>query len=64
MGIEDLTGFGWRDAALGADQQLLVQFTFQSGHLLAQRRLRDMQHFRGLGQATDIDDFYEVFQSS
>jgi hypothetical protein len=64
VSVKDLTGFGWRDTTFSTDQQLLIQFTFQSGYLLAQRRLRDMQHFSRLGQAADIDDFYEVFQSS
>lgn len=64
MGIQDFACFRWRDAAFGADQQLLIHLAFQSSHLLAQRRLRDMQHFCRLSQAADIDDFYEVFQSS
>lgn len=64
MGIENFSGFRWRDAAFGTDQQLLIHLAFQSSHLLAQRRLRDMQHFCRLSQAADIDDFYEVFQSS
>lgn len=40
---------------------MLVHFAFQSRDLLAQRRLRDMQHFSRLGQAADIDDFTKYF---
>ncbi len=29
MGVENFTGFRWRDPSLGAYQQLLVHFTFE-----------------------------------
>ena len=64
MGIQHFPRFRRCDAAFGANQQLLIQFAFQRSNLLAQRGLRDMQHFRCLGQATNIDDFHEIFQSS
>ena len=48
----------------GADQQFLLQFTFQGRYLLTQRRLCDMQDFSGLGQTADIDDFHKILQSS
>lgn len=64
MGVKDLARFGRRHAALGADQQLLVQLAFQGRNLLAQRRLCDVQDFSGLGQTADIDDFHKILQSS
>ena len=64
MGVENFTGFRWRDPSLGAYQQLLVHFTFQGRDLLAQGRLCDVQDFSGLGQTADIDDFHKIFQSS
>lgn len=64
MGVEDFSGFGWRDAALGADQELLVEFVFERGDLLTECRLRNVQHFCCLSQTADVDDFYKVFQSS
>ncbi len=36
MGVENFTGFRWRDPSLGAYQQLLVHFTFQGRDLLAE----------------------------
>lgn len=47
MGVKDLARFGRRHAALGADQQLLVQLAFRGRNLLAQRRLCDVQDFSG-----------------
>ncbi|MNP74750.1 hypothetical protein D3C76_1716760 [compost metagenome] len=64
MGIQDVSGLGRHHAALGADQQLLFQLPFQGGQLLAERRLRNMQHLRRLGQAADIDDFHKILQTS
>ncbi|VGQ10283.1 hypothetical protein SB00610_05388 [Klebsiella quasipneumoniae subsp. similipneumoniae] len=64
MGIQDFTGFRWRDPSLSAYQQLLVHFTFQGRNLLAECRLGDVQDFSGLGQTADIDDFHKIFQSS
>ena len=64
MGVENLPGFGRRHAALCPNQQLLVQFAFQGRHLLAQRRLCDVQDFSSLSQTADIDDFHKIFQSS
>lgn len=48
MGVENFTGFRWRDPSLGAYQQLLVHFTFRGRDLLAEGRLGDMQDFSGL----------------
>ena len=64
MRIEYLTGFGRRHAALGANQQLLIQLVLQRGDLLTERRLRDVQHFSRLRQTANIDDFHKVLQSS
>lgn len=49
MGVENFTGFRWRDPSLGAYQQLLVHFTFRGRDLLAEGRLGDMQDFSGSG---------------
>ena len=61
--VEHLAGLGRRDAALGAQQQLLAHLALQRGQLLAQRRLRDVQHVGRLGQAADVDDLHEVLQA-
>src|SRR5690606_19114447 len=64
MKIEHFSRFRRRYAAFCTNQQLLIKLTFQSSNLLAQRRLGDMQYFSGLRQATNIDNFHEIFQSS
>ncbi len=60
MAIKDLTRLGRRHAALGTNQQLLIELALQRGQLLAQRGLRDVQHLGRLRQATDIHDFYVI----
>ena len=64
MGIENFSGVSWRNAPFCANQKLLIKLTFQCGNLLAERWLCDMQYFSSLGQATNIYNFYEVFQAS
>ena len=61
--VQHLAGFGRRDAALGAQQQLLAHLALERGQLLAQRRLRDVQDVGGLGEAADVDDLHEIFQA-
>ncbi|VDR26223.1 Uncharacterised protein [Raoultella terrigena] len=61
VGIKDFPCFRRRDASLSANQQLLVQFTFQGRNLLTQRGLCDMQDFGCLSQTADIDDFTKYF---
>ena len=64
MAIQHLARLSRRHPALGADQQLLLQLGFQGCQLLTQRRLRHMQHISGLGHAADVDQFYEILQST
>jgi hypothetical protein len=64
MRIKNIASLRGHHSAFGTDQQLLFQFPFQGGNLLAQRRLRNMQHLRRLSQAADIDDLYEILQAS
>ena len=61
--IQHLAGFGGRDAALGAHEQLLAHLALERGELLAQGRLRDVQHVGRLGEAADVDDLDEVLQA-
>ena len=63
MAVEHLAGLGRRHAALGAHQQLLAHLALERRELLAQRRLGDVQHVGGLGQAADVDDLHEVLQA-
>ena len=63
MAVQHLAGLGRRHAALGAHQQLLAHLAFERRELLAQRRLRDVQHLGGLRQAADVDDLHEVLQA-
>ncbi|GAO91131.1 hypothetical protein ALP75_205462 [Pseudomonas syringae pv. actinidiae] len=42
----------------------MLQLGLQRHQLLAQRRLRDVQHIGGLSQAADIDYFHKVFQAA
>ena len=49
-----------RDAARRAFEQRHIQFLFQLGDLLAQRRLRDPQFLRRTGQAARLDDRLKV----
>ncbi|XHO07146.1 hypothetical protein ACEQUB_p00392 (plasmid) [Ralstonia syzygii] len=63
MPVQHLAGFSRHHALLGAQQQLLPHLAFEGGHLLAQRRLCDMQQIGRLRHAADIDNLYEVPQS-
>lgn len=63
-GYREFSGVSWRNAPFCANQKLLIKLTFQCGNLLAERWLCDMQYFSSLGQATNIYNFYEVFQAS
>lgn len=64
MGVEDFSRFSRRHPSFSANEQLLIELAFKSGNLLTQRGLCDMQYFSGLCQATNIDNFHEIFQSS
>jgi hypothetical protein len=53
-------GFGGHDTARVAVQQLDAELVFELPDLHAERRLRDMQHIGGGGQAAGLDHFREV----
>ena len=60
--VQRLAVLGGRHAARRAHQQRLADLVFEPRHLLAQRRLRDEQLPRRLGQAAALDDLHEVPQ--
>jgi hypothetical protein len=59
---EGLAGRSERDLALGAVEQLDVQFLFQSAHRRRQRRLHDMYPLGRLGEVHLGGHRDEVFQ--
>ena len=51
-------------AAAVARQQVLPQFHFEQPHLAAERGLRDVERGRGTGEAAELGDPDEVFESA
>ena len=56
MPVERAARIGGFHTLLAADQQLLTELGLERRHLLAQRRLRDVQDVGRSGDAAGVDD--------
>jgi hypothetical protein len=64
MQVQGVSGAGRADAAHAARQQARAEFRFQVGDLGAERGLGDVQVFRRLRHASELNDPQEIAQLS
>src|ERR1035437_649712 len=59
---KSLASLGKHNAATVAQEQLLAQLSLEAAHMTAERRLRDVEHYRRLAEATQLGHVHEVFE--